>query len=126
MIRQCLRVGIVVALGMLVPACAKSNGPDPEAAVKAAERLADAICACPDLECAKKAAKDGSKALDEFKALKPDAKAEASLKAAGERAATCVGKLSTPAPEAAPEAAPADAAPVVPDAAAAAAPPATK
>ena len=125
MIRQCLRVGVVVALGMLVPACAKSNGPDPEAAVKAAEGLADAICACPDLECAKKAAKDGSKALDEFKALKPDAKAEASLKAAGERAATCMSKLSTPAPEPAPaDAAPTDAAPVAPDAAAAA--PATK
>src|SRR5258706_15034565 len=91
MIRRRLRVGIVMALGLA--ACGKPSGAD---AVKAAEKLADAICACKSLDCAKKAGEDGAKELDKYKGAKPDAKQDAALKAAGLRASDCIGKLSAP------------------------------
>jgi hypothetical protein len=95
MIRRCLRVGIVTALGLVASACGKSNGAE---AVKAAESIADAICACKDMDCVTKVGTSRGKELD--KAGKLDAKESAAIKAAGQRANDCISKLQPP-PEAA-------------------------
>ena len=110
MIRRSLWVGIVMALGLGAAGCGKPSGAD---AVKAAEKLADAICACKDMDCVKKAGDDGAKELDKFKGAKPDAKQDAALKAAGLRASDCIGAIAKP-PEAPPP--PAPAAPATPPA----------
>ena len=101
MIRRRLWVGIVLALGIGVAACGKPSGAD---AVKAAEKLADAICACKDLDCAKKAGEAGAHELDKYKGAKRDAKQDDAITAAGERAKGCFAKVSEPAPPPAPEA----------------------
>jgi hypothetical protein len=123
MIRRCLRVGIVMSLGLAASACGKPSGAD---AVKAAEKLADAICACKDMECVKKVGDDGAKELDKYKSAKPDAKQDAALKAAGLRASDCIGAIGKPPAPAEPPAPPQPPAPApaAPDAGAAA-PPAT-
>jgi len=92
MIRRGLQVGIVMALGLLVPAC-KPSGAD---AVKAAQGLADAICACKDMDCAKKAGESGAKELAKYNGAKRDAQQDAAEKAAGQRASDCMSKLVQP------------------------------
>lgn len=130
MIRRSLWVGIVMALGLGAAGCGKPSGAD---AVKAAEKLADAICACKDMDCVKKAGDDGAKELDKYKGAKPDAKQDAALKAAGLRASDCIGAIANPPeptpPPAAPAApaappAPAEAPPAAPAPGTPAAPPA--
>jgi hypothetical protein len=124
MIRRRLWVGIVMALGLAASAC-KPSGAD---AVKAAEKLADAICACKDMDCVKKVGDDGAKELDKYKSAKPDAKQDAALKAAGLRASDCIGAIAKPPasaePPAPPPAPPAPAATIDAGAAAPPAPPA--
>ena len=123
MIRRCLWVGIVMALGLGPAGCgskteASGGG---AAAVKAFEGLADAICACKDIDCATKAGEAATKELDKYKNVKLDQNEEAAAKKAGERVAECMTKLTppapaptpapTPAPEPAPTPAPAPATP---------------
>ena len=124
MIRRCLWVGVVMSLGLAASAC-KPSGAD---AVKAAEKLADAICACKDMDCVKKVGDDGAKELDKYKSAKPDAKQDAALKAAGLRASDCIGAIAKPPapaePPAPPPAPPAPAATIDAGAAAPPAPPA--
>jgi hypothetical protein len=117
MIRRGLRVGIVMSLGLAASACGKPSGAD---AVKAAEKLADAICACKDMECVKKVGDDGAKELDKYKSAKPDAKQDAALKAAGLRASDCIGAIARPPAPPEPPAPPPT--PAAPDAGAAAPP----
>jgi hypothetical protein len=92
MIRRCLWVGIVMSLGLAASACGKPSGED---AVKAAEKLADAVCACKDMDCVKQVGDDGAKELGKYKA-KLDAKQDAALKAAGMRTSDCIAALNKP------------------------------
>ena len=75
----------------------------------ASEAIADAVCACKDVECGKKALENGAKDFSKYKGAKTDAQQDAAMKAAGERASDCLTRLSAP-PEAAAPAGP-DAAP---------------
>jgi hypothetical protein len=61
--------------------------------VKAANRMADEVCACKDLACASKAAAAGRADLEKLRDSLGSSKDADRVVAAGKRAAECVARL---------------------------------
>jgi hypothetical protein len=86
----CLRVSLVVSVALvlaLAPACGKNK------AVRYADELADAVCACPDLACVEKVRKKGLDDLPRVSDATGNDADERAIHAAGARMKACQDKL---------------------------------
>jgi len=85
----------ILKIGFLCAALAAMAGCGKNEAVAAAEKMADAVCACNDFECAQKATNDGTEKLmklaESTRGTEDDAK---KIMAASERAAGCLQRFS--------------------------------
>jgi hypothetical protein len=81
---------VVMVLG--AAACGKAQ------ATKVAEKMADEVCACPDLPCARAALEGAAKQFDQMKDARGREKDAKAIVAAGQRAKTCVAKLANVGP----------------------------
>jgi hypothetical protein len=75
---------------------AAQDPPTPEGAVRAAQDMAASVCACKDLDCAMKAAAEGTKQLDRFRNMRGTRAAAELIIEAGRQTAECTKKLASP------------------------------
>jgi hypothetical protein len=90
-----MRALLLVFLLGGVAGCGKAE------ATKVAEKMAEEVCACPDMGCARKALEFAAKRFEELKDTRGREKDAKAIVAAGERARGCVAKLAGVGPAAA-------------------------